>query len=74
MPHDKNGRLIEPGDVIRGKTTGADGYVERAAVVQRVLPDAGTCDVVAVVTTPLTVSFTAKDVEIVLKANGSTPE
>jgi hypothetical protein len=72
MPHDKQGRLVAVGDVIRfidyAGTT-------RAGVVSRVTPGARTCNVEVGVAVPRTAietyTATAADVELLAKGDGS---
>ncbi len=72
--HDKYGRLIEPGDVIRGRIyEGVE--VDSLGVVVSVHPGSTTCNVTAqhIVqrAAVATCSHTAKDVELVAKGDGS---
>lgn len=73
MPHDRQGRPIAVGDVIRFRPF---GHVEdRAGVVTKVTPASATCNIevgVAVQTTTVTTCLTtASEVELVARADGS---
>lgn len=71
MPHDKSGRLIEVGDVIRGKDYGGAPQV---GVVTQVMIGSSTCNLTVAVAVEAvqiqTKTFTAGEVELVAKADG----
>lgn len=76
MPHDRKGRLIEPGDYVKVKA----GYPERLTVarVSNVTPGAETCNAQGAHLVPgffpvQPLTFTARDCELVLKADGTEP-
>lgn len=85
MPHDRKGRLIEAGDHLRFEVSevydhAASRWSKRATIgrVISVTPGEGTCNVQAVHLVPSywplkQETITAKDTELVLKADGSEP-
>src|SRR4051812_23227644 len=86
MPHDKKGRLIEVGDHLKFEVCETYDYAAAAWKKRRtigraatVTPGSETCNVQAVHLVPgywplKTETITAKETELVLKADGSEPK
>lgn len=72
MPHDKNGQLIEVGDVVRVQAYDLGGQlVDRLARVTEVQAQSTTCNLRADYAMVTNGYFTANEVELVTKRAGS---
>jgi len=76
MPHDMNGKLIEPGDVVKIPGAYGNGPGKKVGTVIDVIPGTDTCNLTVASLLPGSVtqySATASKAELVLKANGTDP-